>query len=92
MAKVHHGSSANIDPNPVYCLGTDRAEQIRASFKRLETGSDILHTPNFHRYHREAERAGRCLNLTHVPQSDRIAGIGQNRYRRRAGTTSLVGR
>ena len=80
MAKVHHGaSSANIDPNPVYCLGTDRAEQIRASFKRLETGSDILHTPNFHRYHREAERAGRCLNLTHVPQGDRITGLGQNR-------------
>jgi len=61
------------------CLGADRAEQIRASFKRLETGSDILHTPNFHRYHREAGRAGRCLNLTHVPQGDRIAGMGQNR-------------
>ena len=30
-----------------------------------KTGSDILHTPNFHRDRRKAERAGRCLNLTH---------------------------
>ena len=44
-----------------------------------ESRSDILHTPNFHRDHREAERAGRCLNLTHIQQGDRIAGIGQDR-------------
>ena len=44
-----------------------------------KTGSDILHTPNFHRDHRKSERAGRCLNLTHIQQGDRIASIGQNR-------------
>jgi len=38
-----------------------------------------LRTPNFHRDHREAERAGHCLNFTHIQQGDRIAGIGQNR-------------
>jgi len=54
-------------------------KHICASLKRLETGSNILHTPNFQRDHREAERASRCLNLTHVPQGDRIAGLGQNR-------------
>ena len=49
------------------------------ALKRLETGSDILHTPNFHHGHREAERAGRRLNLAQIQQGDRIAGIGQNR-------------
>src|SRR5215831_12314372 len=44
-----------------------------------KTGSDIFHRPNFHRDHRKAERAGRCLNLTHIQQGDRIASIGQNR-------------
>ena len=61
------------------CLGADRTEHIRASPKRLETGSNILHTPNFQCGHRKAGGAGRCLNLTHIPQGDRIAGIGQNR-------------
>jgi hypothetical protein len=53
------------------CLGADRTEHIRASY--------ILHTPNFQCGHRKAGGAGRCLNLTHIPQGDRIAGIGQNR-------------
>jgi hypothetical protein len=60
-------------------LGSNRTEHIRASPKAPQTGRDILHTPNFQRDHREAERAGRCLNLTHIQQRDRIAGIGQNR-------------
>jgi len=59
-------------------LGARRTEHICAILTRLETGSDILYSPNFHRDHREAERAGRRLNLTHIPQGDRIAGIGQN--------------
>src|SRR5215831_1242719 len=61
------------------CLGADRTEHIRASVERLETCSNILHTPNVHRDHRKAGRAGRCLDLTHIPQRDRIAGIAQNR-------------
>ena len=52
------------------------AEHIRANFKRLETGSNILHPPDFHRGHHKAGR--RYLNLTHVPQGDGIAGVGQN--------------
>jgi hypothetical protein len=67
----------SIDMNSVGpCLG---AEHIRASLKRLETGRNILHPPDLHRDHRKAGRAGRDLNLTHVPQGDRIAGIPQNR-------------
>src|SRR5262249_110989 len=61
------------------CLGSDRAEHIRASLMRLKTGSDVLHTPNFQPAHSKAKRAGRCLNLKHIQQGDRIAGIGQNR-------------
>jgi hypothetical protein len=38
-------------------LGADWTEHIRAILAHLEIGSDI-HTPNFHRDHREAERAG----------------------------------
>ena len=59
-------------------LGADWPEHIRAILTRLEIGSDI-HTSNFHRDHREAERAGCRLNLTHIPQGDGIAGHGQNR-------------
>jgi hypothetical protein len=40
---------------------------------------NILYTSNFHRDHCEAERAGRRLNLTHIPQGDGIAGHSQNR-------------
>jgi hypothetical protein len=40
-------------------LGADWPEHIRAILTRLETGSDILYTSNFHRDHREAQRAGR---------------------------------
>jgi hypothetical protein len=58
--------------------GSGGTDSVRA-LSSLETGSDILHTPNFQRDHREAERPGRCLNLTHIQQGDRIAGIGQNR-------------
>ena len=61
------------------CLGSGSDGTYRASAKRLETGSNILHTPNFQCGHRKAGGAGRCLNLTHIPQGDRIAGIGQNR-------------
>ena len=74
----------NVLPRPCIVssrasLGADWTEHIRAILTRLETGSDILYTPNFHRDHREAERAGRRLNLTHIPQGDGIAGIGQYR-------------
>ena len=60
-------------------LAADQTEHIHAILTRLETGSDILPTPNFHHDHRKAERAGRCLKLTHIQQGDRIASIGQNR-------------
>src|SRR5262249_62212582 len=49
------------------------------ALKRLETGGDILHTPNFHHDHHQTERAGRRLDLAKIRQGDRIAGIGQNR-------------
>jgi hypothetical protein len=72
---VEHGRA----PIAPWWLGADRAERARATVMRLETGSGILHTPNFHRDHREAERASRSLNFTHIRQGDGIAGIGQNR-------------
>src|SRR5262249_16853868 len=74
------GGTVRPSANPVgACLGADRTEHIRTSLKRLETGSNILHTPNLHRDHGKAGRAGRCLNRTHVPPGDEIAGIAQNR-------------
>ena len=51
---------------------------IRASLERLEAGRYPPY-PNFHRDHRKAESAGRCLNLTPIQQGDRIADIDQNR-------------
>src|SRR5262249_50418783 len=53
-----------------------------------ESRSGILHTPNFHRDHREAGRAGRCVNLTHIQQGDRLPALAKIANPRRAGSTA----
>jgi hypothetical protein len=73
MKKHNIGEAMNPEPS-FFDEGCAVDWTIRSRWTKV-----FLHTPNFHRDYRKVERAGGCLNLTHVKQGDRIAGIRQNR-------------
>ena len=58
---------------------------VRATLDRLESGRDVLRSPDFERGDFEAERAGRFLNLQHVQHGDRTAHIGHDRQPAKSG-------
>ena len=62
-----------VDANPVgvHERVDHDIKRVRAPLERLEGGRDILGSPDFDRGDLEAERAGRCLNLTHLQHSRR---------------------
>jgi hypothetical protein len=87
---MHHrqsrGERQRVDTNPVsgyQRVGTD-IKCLHTALERLKGGRDILGSPDFKGGHVEAERARRCLKLSHFQRGEGIFHIGH--YRQPAET------
>jgi hypothetical protein len=57
------------------CVGSD-VKRLRLALKRLESGCNVLSSPDFGGYDFEAERAGRCLDFANLHNGSGIGSIG----------------
>ena len=56
----------------------DDVERVGLPLDLLKGRSDILRLRDFEYHHLNAERAGRCLDLTHLRGSGGIVGLNHN--------------